>query len=317
MRMKLIGETPMIKIIYRLRDRQYQMYAKLEYYNLTGSIKDRMIEFALSKAKERGELHEGMPIVEATSGNTGISLAAFGAFQNHPVQIFMPDWVSHERKELMELFGAHVTLLSKEEGGFLTCIARAKEYAEKEHAYLLGQFHNPDNVQAHYETSATEILNQVPNVDAFVSGIGTGGTLIGIGKKLKEKNNTKVVALEPEQMSLLKLHTNGDHKIEGIGDEFLPDLVDLTIIDEVVTVNDEDAVNMARKLAQKLGLGVGISSGANFLGTVLIGEHQHGTIVTVFPDDSKKYLSTTLVDEIDPNSNFLSNQIELLTYEIV
>ena len=316
MTLNLIGNTPMIKIKYRYQNKENYVYAKLEYYNYTGSIKDRIANYIITKSKELGLLKDGQPIVEATSGNTGISFAAIGALTHHPVHIFMPDWASVERIRIMELYGAHVYLVSKEEGGFREAIRRSEEYAKKIDGFLPKQFENHLNIEAHYLTTAKEIMDSLPSVDTFVSGIGTGGTLIGIAKRLKENNpNIKIVGLEPDKMPLLsggKVVQN--HKIEGIGDDFIPALVDQSLIDQVVLINDDDAVNMSRLLAKKLGLGVGISSGANFLASVLSGGK---CVATVFADDFKKYLSTDLAKEIDDNPKFLSNQIELIGIEVV
>lgn len=317
--MNLIGNTPMIKITYLDQGVKKHIFTKLEYYNITGSIKDRMVEYVLREAKRKGELKENMPIIEATSGNTGISLAALGAYYKHPVIIFMPDWCSKERVELMKSFGAEVHLVSKEEGGFKRCIKEADKLALTLHGYRMNQFSNNDNKLAHYETTALEIIRSVPEVSSFTSGIGTGGTLMGIGMKLKEYNhNIKVIALEPSKMALLSgSKMLEQHKIEGIGDDFIPELVEKEIIDDVYQIDDADAINMSRLLARKLGLGVGISSGANFLSAILTNRNYDGVCVTVFPDDNKKYLSTTLVEPISNCEQFLSNQIELLDYEIL
>ena len=313
---KLIGNTPMVKIKYRYQNNENYVYAKLEYYNYTGSIKDRIAYYILKKAKEQGVLKDGEPIVEATSGNTGISFAAIGAYLGHPVHIFMPDWASVERIKIMELYGAKVYLVSKEDGGFKEAIRRSEEFASRIHGFLPKQFENQLNIEAHYLTTAKEIINQLPEVDTFVSGIGTGGTLIGMAKRLKEYDkNIRIVALEPDKMPLLSGgKIIGNHKIEGIGDDFIPELVDSSFIDQVILIQDEDAINMSRLLAKKLGLGVGISSGANFLASVLSGGK---CVATVFADDFKKYLTTDLTKEIDLNSEFLSNQIELLGIEVL
>lgn len=313
---KLIGNTPMVKIKYRYQNKENYVYAKLEYYNYTGSIKDRVAYYILTKSKELGLLKEGQAIIEATSGNTGISLAALGAYYDYPVHIFMPNWSSKERIEIMKLYGANVYLVSKEEGGFLEAIKRSEKLAFNINGFLPKQFANKLNLDAHYFGTAKEIINQLPVVDTFVSGVGTGGTLIGTAKRLKEYNkNIKIVALEPDKMPLLSnKKIVGNHKIEGIGDDFIPDLVDKNLIDEIILINDEDAINMSRLLAKKLGLGVGISSGANFLASVL---SNGKNVVTVFADDFKKYLTTDLTKDIDLNPEFLSNQIELLDLEIV
>lgn len=315
----LIGNTPMIKIRCLWNDEILEVYVKLEYYNLTGSIKDRMAYYIVKDAYQKGILKKDMPIIEATSGNTGISFAALGAKYGNPVYIFMPDWCSKERKLLMESYGATVFLVSKEEGGFQECIKRADRLSEEVGGFRPNQFSNMNNVRAHEVGTAEEILTVLPDVFAFTSGIGTGGTLIGVGKALKERNkNVKVIALEPSKMALLSggcEFTN--HEIEGIGDDFIPELVDQSLIDEIYQIDDKDAINMSRLLATKLGLGVGISSGANFLSAVRFKQSHQGKIVTVFPDDNKKYLSTNLIKSIDYNSHFLSNQITLLDYEII
>ena len=313
---KLIGNTPMIKIKYRYENREGYVYAKLEYYNYTGSIKDRLAYYIIKKSKEEKKLKENQAIVEATSGNTGISFAALGAYFSHPVHIFMPDWVSEERIKIMRLYSANVYLVSKKEGGFKEAIKRSEEFASKINGFLPRQFENTLNIETHYLTTAKEILEQVNEIDTFVSGIGTGGTLMGVAKRLKEYNkNIKIIALEPDKMPLLSGgKIIGDHKIEGIGDEFIPKLVDFNLIDKVISINDLDAINMSRILASKLGLGVGISSGANFLASILSGGKN---VVTVFPDDLKKYLSTDLSKDIDNNNALLSNKIELLGLEVV
>ena len=313
---KLIGNTPMVKIKYRYQDKVGYVYAKLEYYNYTGSIKDRVAYYILKRSKELGLLKDNQPIVEATSGNTGISFAALGAYYNHPVHIFMPDWASVERVSIMKLYKAHVHLVSKEEGGFREAIRRSEEYAKKLDGFLPRQFENNLNVEAHYNTTAKEIVSSMPLVDTFVSGIGTGGTLMGVAKYLKEKDKTiKIIALEPNKMPLLSGgKIIGNHKIEGIGDDFIPKIVDKKYIDDIIVINDEDAINMSRLLAKKLGLGVGISSGANFLASVL---SNGNNVATVFADDFKKYLTTDLTKEIDTNPKLLSNQIELLDMEVI
>lgn len=319
-KIQIIGNTPMIKINYEFKGKLTYVYTKLEYYNLTGSIKDRVAYYIINKAKENGTLKEGMPIIEATSGNTGISLSALGSFYHHPVYIFMPDWASRERIYLMKSYGANVILVSKEDGGFIKCVEEAKKMAKDKKAFLSNQFANPNNFLAHYETTAEEILNQVPeDIYGFVSGVGTGGTLIGIGKRLKERfSSLQIVAIEPDKMPILSQgKILGPHKIEGIGDEFVPGLFDREAIHDILLVNDDDAINMARRLARDLGLGVGISSGANLIGSILLSEKINKPVVTVFADDNKKYLSTDLSKNIDHKESFISNQIKLLDYSVI
>lgn len=317
---KIIGETPMIKIEYEFKEKESYIYTKLEYYNLTGSIKDRVAYYIITKAIERGELKENMPIIEATSGNTGIALAALGKYYNHPVYIFMPDWASQERIDLMKSYGAKVILISKEEGGFIKCVEESKKMAKEKSAFLANQFANKDNFLAHYETTAEEFINQLPEeIYGFVSGVGTGGTLMGVGKRLKEVfEKLQIVAIEPDKMPIISGgEIIGQHKIEGIGDDFVPELVDREAIDDIILVNDDDAINMSRRLAKELGLGVGISSGANLIGSILLKEKINRPIATVFADDNKKYLSTDLSKDIDENKEFISNKIKLKGYKVI
>lgn len=316
----LIGNTPMIKLEYKYKEKIGRVYCKLESYNLTGSIKDRVANYIILKAKREGILKEKMPIIEATSGNTGISLSALGAYYNHPVYIFMPDWASEERIKLMKLYGAKVNLISKEEGGFLRCIKGANKLAQEINGFLTKQFENRDNVIAHYETTGKEIIEQLPTrIGGFISGVGTGGTLIGIGKKLKENFcDIKICALEPEKMPIISEgKIIGQHKIEGIGDDFVPELYDKKLIDDVFLINDEDAINMSRRLSKELGLGVGISSGANLIGAIKLEDKIKKEVAIVFPDGNKKYLSTDLSQDINNSSELLSNNVELLNYEVI
>jgi len=322
--MKNIGNTPMIKIRYKYNGKENHIYTKLEFYNISGSIKDRVAYYILKNAYKEGTLKKGMEIVEATSGNTGIALSAMGSYLGNPVHIFMPDWVSKERVNLMQMYGAKVTLISKEEGGFKEAISKAKKYAKENNAFLANQFENPYNVLAHYETTGKEIIEKLGGkiggkIGGFVSGIGTGGTLIGTGRRLKElDNNIKIYAMEPDKMPMLSQNKIFSiHKIEGIGDDFIPEIVDRDIIDEVITVDDDDSINMSRKIARDLGIGVGISSGANIIASVLAKEKNDKDIVTVFADDNKKYISTDLSKPIDKNPKYVSNKIEILGYEFI
>lgn len=341
----LIGNTPMIKINYEYRGNKKSIYTKLEYYNITGSIKDRVVYYMIKNAEKRGELKKGMPIIEATSGNTGISLSALGTYYNYPVYIFMPDWASEERVKLMKSYNANVILISRENGGFIKCLEEAEKLAKEKNGFWANQFENQDNFEAHYETTGKEILRQIPEkIGGFVSGVGTGGTLMGISTRLKEKFlHMKTVAIEPEKMPIIsqekileqqKLGENQSekkeleesrigqqkfeqHKIEGIGDDFIPGLLEKDKIDDIILINDEDAINMSRKFAKHLGLGVGISSGANFIGSVLLNQNVNDAVVTVFSDDNKKYLSTDLSKDVVENEKFISNQIKILDYEVM
>lgn len=309
----IIGNTPMVKIKYEYNKNIKNIYAKLEYYNYTGSIKDRLALYILTESKRMGLLKDNQIIVEATSGNTGISFAALGAYFGHEVHIFMPTSVSVERRKLIELYGAKLHLI---DAGFKDTIKEADLYARKNNAFRPNQFSNVMNINAHYYGIGEEIINKSLNINGFVSGIGTGGTLMGVGKRLKEYNKKiKIIALEPKTMPLLSEgKIIGPHKIEGIGDDFIPKLIDKNIIDEVISIDDEDAINMSRILSQKFGLGVGISSGANFLAGVL---SKIDNLVTVFADDSKKYLSTDLIKPINNDKNLISNNIKIISIEFI
>lgn len=321
----LIGKTPLLKINFLYKGKPRCIYAKAEHYNLTGSIKDRIALHILKKAYEKGEITKGETIVEATSGNTGISFTAIGRYLGHPVVIYMPDWMSDERKNLIRSYGGDVRLVSKEEGGFLGSIAQCGALAAETSAFLPCQFSNEENTQAQYETTAPEIENQLNmfhvKPQAVVVGVGTGGTVMGLGRYFKEKNpDIKIYPLEPSSSPTMSTgYKVGSHRIQGISDEFVPELLKLDELDAIIDVDDGDAIIMAQKLSKELGLGVGISSGANFLGTViaqdLLGDSQ-AVVVTVFADDNKKYLSTDYVKEELVKSSFISKDIELLDYEV-
>lgn len=315
---KLIGNTPIIKIKAKYNNKTINVYTKLEYYNYTGSIKDRLAYYIINESYKDGTLKKNMSIIEATSGNTGISFAALGAYYHHPVYIFIPEHVSKERIDIMKLYGAKVYIIKKEEGGFQEAIKKADILAKQINGFRPNQFNNIKNIETHYHTTGTEIIKEIKNIDKFISGIGTGGTLIGVAKKIKEiHKNAKIIAIEPKQLPILSKGINiGSHKIEGIGDDFIPKIVDKNIIDKVITIDDEDAINMSRILAKKYGLGVGISSGANFLGAIISAEN-NDNVVTIFPDDLKKYISTDLNKNINTNKQLISNNIEILSIESI
>lgn len=316
---KIIGNTPLIRIHYKIDGEERSVCAKLEYYNLTGSIKDRMVYYLLTKNKENGNIKEGMPIVEATSGNTGISLASLGAYFGHPVHIFIPDFVSEERIKILKLYGANVHLVSKEEGGYLAAISKADAFSKKIGGYRLDQFEKIENISAHFATTGTEIVKKLPQIDGFVSGVGTGGTLMGCALKIKEQNEKAIIgAVEPYFTSILTGNvTSTYHQIEGIADGFLPKIVDKNVIDKVYRIYEEDAILMSQKLALSLGLGVGISSGANLLGSILMQDTVKGEVCTIFPDDFKKYLSTNLTIKIEEKEEYITPNIELISYEVL
>lgn len=322
----LVGNTPLLSIDFEYRGEKRTIYAKAENMNLTGSIKDRMALYIILRAYKRGELNPGDTIAEATSGNTGISFAAIGRALGHDVILFMPDWMSSERKHLIPSLGAKIRLVSHREGGFLSCIRMAEEYAKKNNkTFLPRQFSNEDNVEAHYTSTGPEIWWQMSSrslwPDAFVAGVGTGGTLMGVGKFLKKMQlQIKIHPLEPANSPTLSTgYKVGSHRIEGICDDFIPDILDLDILDEIISVEDGDAILMAQKFGRELGLGVGISSGANFLGALIAQNRLGGntSVVTVFPDDNKKYLSTDMVNKEPIKEGYLSPDIVLKNYSSI
>lgn len=277
------------------------IYAKAEYLNPGGSIKDRVALHILREAEKRGELQQGTLIAEATSGNTGIAVAMVGLVLGYKVAIVMPENMSAERRKLICALNAELILTPKEKN-----VAGAIEKLEEmrrtiPNIFIPDQFRNMDNVDAHYQATGPEIWNDMEgNVDIFVSGIGSGGTLMGVGKYLKEKNPAlKVVAVEPKDNSALLGHEPGLHRIEGIGDGFIPDILDPQIIDTVFEIDDEYAITTARQLSREKGLLVGISSGANIRGVMMAAEKfgRDKRIVTVFPDRVERYFSTDLFAE--------------------
>lgn len=320
----LVGNTPVLEIEFNYKGKSRKIFAKAEHLNMTGSIKDRMALHILKKAIEKNNLKPGQNIVEATSGNTGISFAALGKALGHSVTIFMPDWMSRERTDLIRSLGANIMPVSRGEGGFVGSIEKAEKMAgEDRDCFLPSQFSNHDNIEAHFETTGPELWWQltyngyVP--DAFVAGVGTGGTIMGVGKFLKSKRSgIKIHPLEPANSPTLSAgHKVGQHRIQGISDEFIPAIVDLDSLDNVIGVDDGDAIIMAQKLASRLGLAVGISSGANFIGALLAQENLNpsAVVATVFPDDNKKYLSTDLLKNEPVKRGFLSPDVELREYK--
>jgi cysteine synthase A len=320
---RAIGNSPLLAINFTYRGERRTIYAKSEQLNLTGSIKDRMALHILQSAYEEGTIRPGDTIVEATSGNTGISFAAIGRALGHPVTIYMPDWMSRERVDLIHSLGAKVVPVTREQGGFLGSIRMAEELGKQdERIFLPGQFTNEANVRAHELTTGPEIWWQlqfqslVP--DAFVAGVGTGGTVMGVGRYLKSQHaGVRVHPLEPAESPTLRTGSKiGQHRIQGISDEFIPAIVDLTQLDSVVDASDGDAILMAQKLASRLGLGVGISSGANFIGALTVQNMLGGdaVVATVFPDDNKKYLSTCLLGQEPVHDDYLAPHVNLEDY---
>lgn len=320
----LVGNTPLLEINFLYKNKKRKIFAKAEHFNMTGSIKDRMSYHILSSAIENGRLEPGMQIFEATSGNTGISFSALGTALGHKVNIFMPDWMSEERKNLIRSFGADIKLVSKEEGGFLGSISLADEAAEACNGFLPHQFSNCHNPDAHYLSTGPEIFTQLTRIgieaDAFVAGVGTGGTVMGTGRFLKEQySNIKIHPLEPANSPTLTTgYKVGKHRIQGISDEFIPQVCELNKLDDIICVDDGDAIIMAQKLSAELGIGVGISSGANFLGALIAQEKlgYDANVVSIFCDSNKKYLSTDLLKKETLKEGFLSSEISLQDFRV-
>jgi cysteine synthase A len=317
---RLIGNTPLLAIEYETGGRKRTIYAKSEQMNFTGSIKDRMALHILRKAYSEGRVHAGDTIVEATSGNTGISFAAVGRALGHPVTIFMPNWMSRERIDLINSLGANIVPVTKAQGGFLGSIRLAEEMAvQRDDVFLPRQFSNTANVEAHEQTTGPELYWQLKyeglSADAFVAGVGTGGTVMGVGHFLKSMTPaTRVYPMEPAESPTLSTGCKiGAHRIQGISDEFVPDIVQLHELEPAISVSDGDSILMAQKLACELGLAVGISSGANFLAAVKVQGKlgDNAVVATVFPDDNKKYLSTDLLRDEAMKSHYLSPAIKL------
>lgn len=288
--LELIGNTPMIsldKIGFE------NVFVKLEKYNPGGSIKDRIALSMIEGAEKKGILKEGSVLVEATSGNTGIGLAMAGNLKGYKVIIIMPETMSIERRQLVKAFGAEL-ILTEGVKGMNGSIEKLNELLKENSNYInLGQFENEDNPKVHYETTGPEIYKEVPDVDVVVAGIGSGGTISGIGKFLKEKNkNVEVIGIEPKSSPLITQKKAGPHKIQGIGANFVPKNYDENVVDKVITVSDEDSFEMVRVLANKLGILVGISSGANIFAALEIAKkYPDKKIVTVAPDGIDKYMS--------------------------
>jgi cysteine synthase A len=295
-----IGNTPMMDLAVEHEGRTWRLYAKLEFMNPTGSVKDRIARYIIEKAEERGELRPDSTIVEATSGNTGIGLSMVCAVKGYRLIIVMPEHMSLERQKIMTSMGAELCLTPTAES-FAGARARAEAMAAKDsRVFLPRQFQNEDNTDCHYQTTAVEILRQLAGIriDAFVAGIGTGGTLMGVGKRLRAVNPAaKLIAVEPTEAAILSGCQNmAVHQIAGIGDGFIPEIVDVKQLDWVEAVSGAEAVTMARHISSRYGMMVGVSSGANVLAAIgaLKKLGPEANVVTVLPDRSERYFSTDL-----------------------
>ena len=320
----MVGNTPLLAVHLRYRGEARVIYAKAEHLTLTGSIKDRMALHILERAYREGRIRPGDRIAEATSGNTGISFAAIGKALGHPVEICMPDWMSQERVSLIRAFGATIRPVSHDEGGFLGSIRLCEELERREeNVFLPRQFSNLANVEAHQLGTGPEIAAQLGarglTADAFVAGVGTGGTVMGVGQYLKSLHPAiQIYPLEPAESPTLSTGCKvGRHRIQGVSDEFIPPIIRLDALDRVIAVADGDAILMAQRLASELGLGVGISSGANLVGALIAQDRlgPEAVVVTIFCDDNKKYLTTDLLRDEPVKPGYWSPQVELIAYE--
>ena len=287
----LIGNTPLLQL------KGEHIFAKAEFLNPGGSIKDRVALAMLEAARRDGKLKPDSIIVEPTSGNTGIGLALVGRLMGYKVRIVMPEGMSQERKKLIKALGAELVLTPDKEGikGAIKCVEQMA--AGDKRIFVPQQFENPANPRVHYEHTARELWRQAGgNIDCFVAGVGSGGTLQGIGKFLKEQRpSIKIAAVEPKNVSALLGHEPGLHQIQGIGDGFIPAILDVSLVDEVIEVTDEDAIETTRRLGRDFGLLVGISSGANVWAARQLAKTVHGNIATVLPDRAERYFSTALM----------------------
>ena len=301
---ELIGKTPMIEAVntevkYKTKA---NIFVKLEYFNPAGSVKDRVARAMIENAEKEGILKKGSVIIEPTSGNTGIGLAAIAASKGYEIIIVMPETMSVERRKLMKAYGAKL-VLTEGSKGMAGAIAKAEELSrEIEGSFVAGQFVNPSNPQAHYLSTGPEIWKDTDGkVDIFVAGVGTGGTITGVGKYLKEQNpQIKIVAVEPKSSPVLSGGKPGPHKIQGIGAGFVPEILDTSLFDEIITVDNEDAMNMGKEFGKNEGILVGISSGAALWAAVEIGkreENKDKNIVVLLPDTGERYLSTPMFEE--------------------
>ncbi|HJI34940.1 cysteine synthase A, partial [Faecalibacillus faecis] len=300
----LVGQTPLVRLnnLIKKEGLEADVLAKLEYFNPAGSVKDRIAKEMILDAMEKGLINENTTLIEPTSGNTGIGLSAVATSLNLKIIITMPETMSVERRNLMKAYGAELVLTPGSEG-MKGAIAKAKELASQiENSFIPGQFENPANPQAHYKTTGPEIYSQTEGkVDIFVAGVGTGGTISGIGKYLKEQNpNIKVVAVEPASSPVLSTGKGGAHKIQGIGAGFVPDTLDTKIYDEIITVENEDAFASGKEVAKTEGILIGISSGAAIQAAKELAKREENkgkTIVVLLPDGGDRYLSTPLIQD--------------------
>ncbi|MDH7509091.1 MAG: cysteine synthase A [Methanomassiliicoccales archaeon] len=301
--LELRGNTPMIKLNRVVPPSFANIYAKLEYFSPTGSVKDRIAAYMIEEAEKRGELKPGYRIVEATTGNTGIAFALAGAMKGYRVTIVMPEGMSDERKKILRALGAEIIYTPGSETDVDKCIKKVREIQESDsRVWVPSQFTSMDNVLAHETTTGPECVEQIGrNIDAFVAGVGSGGTLMGVARYFKKVGiNANIVAVEPEECSVIKKGNKGPHRIEGIGDGFIPEIVDTKLITRVELVSDTEAIEMARRLAREEGILCGISAGANVAASIRIAEELGvgKNVVTIIPDTGMRYFSTDLFKDV-------------------
>ena len=297
---ELIGHTPLLELshIEKEFNLNAKLIAKVEYFNTTGSVKDRIAKSMIEEAEKSGKLTPGSTIIEPTSGNTGIGIASVGTAKGYKVIIVMPETMSVERRQLIKAYGAEI-ILTEGAKGMKGAIEKANELASEIKGVVLGQFVNPANPKAHYQTTGPEIWNDSDGkIDIFVAGVGTGGTITGVGKYLKEKNkDIRVVAVEPETSPVLTKGVSGPHKIQGIGAGFIPNTLDTKIYDEIIDVSNENAFSTGKLIGKKEGILVGISSGAAVYAAIELAKKKENagkTIIVLLPDSGDRYLSTAL-----------------------
>ena len=294
---EIIGNTPLLRLrnTEKAHSLTARLFAKTEYFNPAGSVKDRTAKFMIDSAEKSGALKRGMTLIEPTSGNTGIALAAIGASRGYKVILTMPETMSVERRKLISAYGAEIVLTDGKKG-MAGAIEKAEQLKGELNGVILGQFVNPANVSAHFLTTGPEIWNDTDgNVDIFVAGVGTGGTVTGVGRYLKSKNEAvKIIAVEPQSSPVLSKGKSGAHAIQGIGAGFVPEILDTHVYDRVLTVSDADALSAMRETVKREGLFIGISSGAALCAGIEIaksGENTGKNIVLLFPDGGDRYLS--------------------------
>jgi len=297
--LELVGNTPMVRINKLYKNNTAEIFAKIEFFNPCGSIKDRICNSMIEAAEKQKKIKPGDTIIEPTSGNTGIGLAFVCVAKGYKLVLTMPETMSVERKNMLRAFGAEL-ILTEGSKDMIGAVEMARKLADNKGYFQPQQFRNPANPEAHRATTAREIIKQLGSLDAFVAGVGTGGTITGVGEILKKEigRHVKIVAVEPFKSSVLLGGKPGLHEIQGIGAGFIPEVLNRDIIDEIIEVSDEDAYETTRRLIKEEGILCGISSGANFFAAMQVAKElgKNKKVVTVFPDTGERYLSTKLFD---------------------